>query len=89
MQYLEIATQATFTLKTGAGYLQGICVNLPNGGSIRIFDNIAASGTAIAGGAAAFALPAAGSFLNYDCHFSNGLTIVTSVANPSITVTFY
>ena len=92
MLYKEIAATGTTVLKTGPGYLQGVTVNNPGTGpgTIQIFDNGAASGTAIAG-ATAFALPAAGSFLDYDCGFTNGLTVVVggTFTNGTITVEYY
>ncbi len=89
MQYLEINATGTYKLKASAGYLQGVQVNLPGAGTIQIFDNITNSAPAIAG-ATAFLLPAAGSFMNYDCHFSTGLTIViASMSGGTITVSFY
>jgi hypothetical protein len=90
MQYKELAANATTTLKTGPGYLQGITVN--NAGTswtLQIFDSVAGSGTAIAGGTA-FTVPAAGTGLNYDYGFSNDLTIVASGTTAgSITVAWY
>lgn len=89
MQYQEINGNGTYKLKIGPGYLQGVTVNLPGSGTIQIFDNVAGSGTAIAG-ATAFALPAAGSFLDYDVNFNTGLTIViASMVTGSITVEWY
>lgn len=91
MLYQEITAAGTYVLKNGAGYLQGITINLPGTTpTVQIFDNSAASGTAIAGGGAAFALPAAGSFLDYDCHFSKGLTVVIGgTGTMSYTVEWY
>lgn len=89
MQYREINSNNTYVLKTGPGYLQGITVNLAGSGTIQIADNTSAAAPFIAG-ATAFALPAAGSFLDYDCHFTNGLTIVVgSMTTGSITVEYY
>lgn len=91
MQYQELTSAGTYVLKTGAGYLQGVTINLPGTTpTLRIFDSTAASGAAIAGGGAAFAIPAAGSFLDYDCHFTNGLTVVIGGSGTmSYTVEFY
>lgn len=91
MQYKEITAAGTYVLKLGTGYLQGVTVNLPGTTpTLQIFDNTSAAAPAIAGGGAAFALPAAGSFLDYDCHFSNGLTIVIGgTGTMSYTVEFY
>lgn len=92
MYYLEIADKATHVIKTGQGYFQGITVN--NAGTswtLQIFDDIKTSSpiATIAGGTA-FTVPAAGSYLDYDLHFSNGLTIVTAGTTAgSITVQYY
>jgi hypothetical protein len=89
MQYKEIAASGTTTVKTGPGFLQSIVVN--NAGTswtLQVFDNVAGSGSAIAG-ASAFAMPAAGSVLKYGCHFSAGLTIVTSGTAGSLTVSYF
>ena len=92
MQYQEITAAGTVTIKTGAGYLQGITVNNPGTGpgTLQVFDNITNSAPAIAG-ATAFNLPTAGSFLDYDCHFTKGLTVVVggTFTNGTITVEFY
>ena len=92
MQYKELNATGTTTIKTGPGYLQGITVNNPGTGpgTIQIFDQVSAAAPAIAG-ATAFALPTAGGFLDYDCHFSNGLTIVIggTFTNGTVTVEFY
>jgi hypothetical protein len=87
MLYQEISDKATHVIKTGPGFLQGITVN--NAGSawtLQVFDNITNSAPAIAG-ATAFTVPTAGTFLNYDVHFSTGPTIVTAGTTAgSITV---
>ena len=89
MQYREITANGTYTLKTGPGYFQGITVNLPGSGTLQVADQTSAAAPFIAG-ATAFALPTAGSFLDYDCHFTNGLTIVVaSMTTGSITVEWW
>ena len=89
MQYQEITANGTYKLKVGPGYLQGVTVNLPGSGTIQIADGLTAAAPFIAG-STAFALPAAGSFLDYDCHFSTGLTIVIgSMVTGSITVEWF
>jgi hypothetical protein len=88
MQYREIVADGTVTLKTGAGYLQGITVNIPGSGTIQIADQTTIAAPYIAG-ATAFALPAAGSYLDYDCHFTTALTIkIASSSSMSITVEY-
>jgi len=92
MQYQEITDKATHVLKQGAGYLQGIVVN--NAGTswtLQIFDDVTAtSPKATIAGATALTIPAAGTSLPYDCHFSNGLTIVTAGTTAgSFTISWY
>lgn len=96
MLYQELTAAGTYVLKRSAGYLQGVTVNLPGTTpTLQIFDNTSAAlptgGTVgIAGSSAAFAIPAAGTFLDYDCHFSNGLTVVIGgTGTMSYTVEFY
>ena len=91
MQYKELAANATTTLKTGPGFLQGVIVNAAGSGwTVQLFDSVSGSGTAIGGGTAAFTVPVAGTNLNYDCHFTTGLTIVLAGTTPgSITVAWY
>lgn len=91
MQYQEITAAGTYLVKTGPGHLRGITVNLPGSTpTLAIFDNIASTTPAICGGGAAFAIPAAGTYLNYDCDFSTGLTIVIGgTSTMSYTVTYF
>jgi hypothetical protein len=89
MQYKEIVADGTYQLKTGAGYLQGITINLPGSGTIQIADQVSAAAPFIAG-ATAFALPASGTYLDYDCHFTTGLCVkIASSTNASITVEYF
>ncbi len=89
MLYREIVASSTVLIKTGPGYLQGITVNIPGGATIQIADQTTAAAPFIAG-ATAFALPAAGTYLDYDCHFTNGLCVVVgSMTSGSITVEYY
>jgi hypothetical protein len=86
--YKEIVANGTYLLKTGAGFLNRIVVNAPGGGSIQIADALTNVAPYIAG-ATAFALPAAGSTLNYQVNYYTGLTIViTGMTSGSITVSF-
>jgi hypothetical protein len=88
MLYKELVASGTYVLKTGPGYLQGITVNIPGGGTLQIADQTTAAAPFIAG-ATAFALPTAGVYLDYDCHFTTALTIVIgSMSGGSITVEF-
>lgn len=87
--YLEITANGTYLLKTGQGFLHDIVVNAPGAGTMRIFDNTTAAAPAIEGGAAAVALPVAGSRLDYDVNFQTGLTIVIAgMTAGSITVSY-
>lgn len=87
--FKEINNNTSTQVRTGIGFLENIVVN--NAGTswtMQIFDNIACSGTAIAG-ATAFAMPAAGSNLRYDTAFTLGLCILTAGTTPgSITVSY-
>jgi hypothetical protein len=88
MYYQELNAAGTYQLKVGAGYFQGITVNLPGSGTLQIADNAskAAAAPFIAGGVA-FVIPPAGSYLDYDCGFSNGLVVVLGGTGPfSVTV---
>lgn len=87
------ANSAGVAIKASPGTLRKIIVTLPGAATIRLYDSSDGTGlsaaTAIIGGAAATALPAAGSVLNFDCNFLNGLWIVVaSVATTSFTVVF-
>lgn len=84
--YQNITTDATTTVKTGAGYLHTICINTPAAtGTVTIYDNTAGSGTKI-GAITSFA--SVGGCFTYDVAFWTGLTIVTATAAPDITVSF-
>ena len=81
----RISTATTTVLKYGPGFLHHITVNNPTNNAITIYDNTAASGTAIAiinpgASATPFSLP-------YDCPFQTGLTIVTA-GTPDLTVIY-
>jgi len=80
--YKFIGTNATTICKYGAGRLHKI-VNVDNAGSVTIYDNIVAGGTQIAVIDTAKALGT----LDFDCPFSNGLTIVTA-SGAKITVIY-
>ena len=92
MQFRELTAAGTYVLKMGPGYFQGITVNSNAGTSptLRIADNASNAAPYIAGGSAAFAIPTSGSFLDYDCRFSNGLTVVVGgTLTGSLTVAWY
>lgn len=86
--YSRITTQATTTLRTtGPGILHSITLNTPaSGTTITVYDGDASTGTIIA----LITLPEANQVrsITYDAAYTNGLTVVTGVANSDITVTF-
>jgi len=85
-QSKNITTQTTTTLKSAPGVLHTISINTPaNSGTITVYDNTVGSGTKIATITSFTGVPAN---LIYDVNFWTGLTIVTAVAAPDITVTF-
>lgn len=73
-----ISTATTTVVKSGSGTLCSITILGGTMGAITVYDNTAASGTIIC---PAFT-PAANSMetLNFNCKFTNGLTIVTAAA---------
>ena len=74
--YRNITTATTTTVKSGAGTLHKIIINLSAAGTITIYDNTAGSGAKIA------TIKASASEGHYDfnCKFTTGLTIVTGAA---------
>jgi hypothetical protein len=85
--YSHIATAATTTVKSGAGYLRGIVVNSKGtvASTVTVYDNTAGSGTVIA---IIDSLTLSGTF-TFECAFSTGLTIVTTgTVAPDITVCY-
>lgn len=82
--YSHITTTATTLVKTGSGILHSICVNTGAASSTITIDDALTATTptiAIASGATA------GCFV-YDVAFSTGLTVVTAVGTPDVTVSF-
>jgi hypothetical protein len=92
MQFTNLANKATNKLKDGAGYVQGVLVVAPGSAwTLQVFDSND-SGTPAHPilGATAMTVPAAGTFLDLDCHFSNGLIVVTAGTTAGeIVVTWY
>jgi len=80
--YRFIGTDTTTILKYGAGILQRI-INLDNAGDVVVYDNTSATGAQIAVIDSAKALGT----LEFNAHFSNGLTIVTT-GTAKITVIY-
>ena len=95
--FLNITTNATTTVKSGAGTLHGFTVNnngFTTAGTITIYDNTAASGTLI--GTFTIPLMPPGTVLlattfippqYFDLSFSTGLTIVTATTAPAANIT--
>jgi len=85
--YQNITTDATTVVKSGSGTLHAVCINTPAAtGTITIYDNTAASGTKI-GTITSYASATPGCW-TYDVQFWTGLTIVTAVAAPDVTVSW-
>lgn len=85
--YTNITTDTTTVIKTGQGVLHAINFNKPVATEvITVFDNTAASGTAIA----TITIPASPQpvTLFYDVSFNTGLTILTATAASDITVSW-
>ncbi len=84
---LNITTQTTTLVKTGAGALHILTFNKPVAtGTVAIYDGLTAAGILLA----TITVPASPQpvSLFYDITFSTGLTIVTGVANQDITVSY-
>jgi hypothetical protein len=83
--YRHINSNATMTVKSGAGILHAVTINgAGTGWTITVYDNTTGSGAVLA-----VITPAAGSTLIYDVHFGTGCTLVTTgTAAGDITVGF-
>lgn len=84
--YLNMASAATTTVKTGPGILHAIVVNNVGAtASVTIWDNTAASGTLIA----TISPGISGLTTVYDVSFNTGLTVTTAGGTaPNITVVY-
>lgn len=88
MNYNNIITNATTTVKSGSGYIKGFSVNNPSlltiaALTITVYDNTAASGTKIGTFTVPFGLTTSVPFEIELCSkFGTGLTIVT--AGPTV-----
>jgi hypothetical protein len=85
--YKYIAGVATTVVKSGTGTLNTISFS-PSSGTLTIYDNTAGSGTIMgvfSPGSGSSAMPTT---LTFNLTFNTGLTIVTTNANQSITVTY-
>lgn len=92
--FLNITTNATTTVKSGAGVFKGFTVNnngFTTAGTITIYDNTAGSGTKIGTwtipisppGTALLATDLMPPILGLDLAFSTGLTFVTATTAPA------
>lgn len=82
--YAHITTDATTAIKSGGGVLHSICVNTVAASSTITVDDATSATTptiAVLSGASL-------GCYTYDVAFANGLTIVTAVAAPDITVSW-
>lgn len=83
----NITTDATTTLKSGAGLLGSVCVNtVASGETIAIYDNTVGSGTKI--GTITSASGQSPSCETFNASFYTGLTVVTATAAGDLTVTW-
>ncbi len=85
--YSNITTNTTTTVKSGAGILKRITVNVIGSGDAlaTVYDNTAGSGTKIA----TISAGTTSVNLEFDARFATGLTIVTSGTTPgNITVIY-
>ena len=85
--YSNITTNATTTVKSGAGFLHTLCINTKgaSANTATVYDNTTATGTKIA------TLDTTGSVgcLTYDVAFATGLTIVTATGTaPDLTASY-
>ena len=85
--YRNMASQATLTVKSGAGVLHAITFNKPVATStLALYDNTAGSGTLIG----TITVPASPqpSTLLYDVAFSTGLTAIMGTADMDVTFSY-
>lgn len=77
INFTNISTGTTTTVKSGRGTLARITVNTTAAGAITVYDNTSAAGTKIA------TLPSSAVVGTYEfgCRFLTGLTIVTAAAS--------
>ena len=79
MQYTNLTNKATNLVKGSAGFLQGFTfASAGSSWTLQIFDsaNVASPSTPICG-ATAITVPAAGTQVVLNVHFSNGLVFLT------------
>ncbi len=77
LNYTNIASATTTTVKSGRGTLARFVINTTAAGAITVYDNTAGSGTKIA----TFPSNAVVGDYTFGCRFLTGLTIVTAAAS--------
>lgn len=86
---ITAAAPTTTVVKTGAGFLYSITFNkTAANGVVTVYNNTAASGTAIATITSPATLLQNQFTLIYNASFDTGLTILTATAAQDITVTY-
>lgn len=86
-RYLNITTQTTTLVKTGAGFLHAIVLNKPLAtGTVKIDDALTDT-TPVIGTITIPANPQPSTII-YDIAFNTGLTVVTGTASSDITVCY-
>jgi hypothetical protein len=85
LSYAYISTGATTQVKSGSGILHKIVINTPLAGTISIIDNTA--GSTVNLGLITMTADVKPYVMEYNCRFSTGLRIITSVA-ADITVVY-
>lgn len=82
---VNITSQTTTLVKTGAGFLYGIVIGTPvSGGTIEVDDaitNTNSFGIITSGGAVPYFIP-------FNAAFTTGLSITTALQNQNITVLY-
>lgn len=85
LNYTNITTDATTTIKSGPGVLGAVCINtVASGETATIYDNTAGSGTKV--GTITSASGQSPSCIQLNAKFYTGLTVVTATAVGDITV---
>jgi hypothetical protein len=87
LNYSHLNANGTTTIKSGAGWLHNIVINIKGatGNTITVYDNTSGSGTVIAVIDPTVQLVT----LNYDVGFSTGLTVVLASGTAAdITVSY-
>ena len=82
-QLYHIGIAGTYTIKPGAGYLEGITINTAPGGAVTVYDSLTATGTKLA----VFPSSAVVGTYEYHGNFYTGLTVVV-VTSGDLTVTY-